>query len=158
MGFFKDIGKSIEKTAKAVVKDALPIAAGVMTGGASLQYLQPTALLVRVDKATGLPVSSIAGSMNPLNKGGAATVTEPEPAATQQSIAPPFAPASNQSIYDQITPYLNSFMQANTKSAADTPTNATAIVAPAPSSNKMIFIIGGAILAVGSFFLLLRKK
>lgn len=154
MGFFKSIGNSISNTVKAVAKDAVPIAAAVATGGASLTVLKPTNTLERLDKATGMPVSAIANSMS----GQTASVTAPEAASTQQSIAPPYAPASSQSIYDQITPYLNSFMQANSKSAVDTPTNATAIVAPAPaSSNKMIFILGGLGVAILSF-ILIRKK
>lgn len=157
MSFFKSIGKTL----KAAVKDAVPIAAGVLTGGASLSVLKPTALLERVDKATGLPVSAIANSLSPGMGGGGevASVAEPQAAATQQSIAPPMLPASNTSIYDQITPYLNSFMQANAKSSSDTMPNATAIVAPAaPSSNKMIYIIGGIGALLAGIFLLKGKK
>ena len=156
MGFFKDIGKSLEKTVKAVVKDAVPITAGVLTGGASLSVLKPTALLERIDKATGLPVSAIANSLNPNGAG----VTESQTVIEQQSVAPPFAPQSNQSVYDQITPYLNSFMQATQKSSSDIMPNANTIVtqqAPA-SSNKMLFIFGGIGSLLALFFLMKGKK
>lgn len=74
MGFFKSVKKAVKKVGnkviKPVLKDAVPIAAGVLTGGASLAVLKPTNILDRVDKATGINVSKIANAVGPAMGGG----------------------------------------------------------------------------------------
>ena len=164
MGFFKDIGKSISKTVSAVVKDAVPITAAVFTGGTSLSVLKPTSVMDRIDKATGLPVSAIANSVMSGGQSAAPTTTSAEVAT--QSILPPTQQQTATSIYDQITPYLNSFMQSSQQKSSDVAPNATYLGNQQPvqqassgGSSKMMLIIGGVIaLAVGAFFLFRGKK
>lgn len=164
MGFFKDIGKAVSKTVSSVVKDAVPITAAALTGGASLAVLKPTNVMERLDKATGLPVSAIANSVMSGGQGVAPTTTSAEVAT--QSILPPTQQQTATSIYDQITPYLNSFMQSSQQKSSDVAPNATYLGNQQPieqqasgGSSKMMLIIGGVVaLAVGAFFLFKRRK
>lgn len=166
MGFFKDIGNSISKTVSAVAKDALPIAAAVATGGTSLAVLKPTNTLDRLDKATGLPVAQLSSLYGPLGAlgamgGGGSAPAAAAPESQQSTLVQPQAQTGT-SIYDQITPYLNSFLQASQTKSSDTAPNAAylaqqPIQQAAPKSNLMIYIGAALALAVGAFFLL-RKK
>lgn len=74
MGFFKKVTKAVKKVGnkvvKPVLKDAIPIVAGVATGGASLAVLKPTNTLSRLDKITGVNVSKIANAVGPAMSGG----------------------------------------------------------------------------------------
>lgn len=166
MSFFKKITSGVGKAVKAVVKDAVPIAAAVATGGTSLAVLKPENTLGRLDKLTGLPTSQLAsmygplGAINSMNSGG----SQP----SQETVSPTALtqPQQGQSVYDMLTPYLSSFMQASqTKSSADVqPIQSNAsYLAPQPQqssggSSKILLIVGGVVaLAVGAFFIFRRK-
>lgn len=162
MSFFSSIGNSVMSVVRPIVKDAIPIAAAVATGGASLAYIKPTNSLAKLDKMTGLPLTQIAsmGSPGGLSSGGQQTEA-PQSIVATETIAPPFAPAQSTSIYDQLTPYLNSFMQASQNKSSDVSPNATMLasapIAQQAPSSKMPLIIGGIVVLVGGF-LLTRKK
>jgi len=42
MSFFKKIGKAVSKAAKPIIKDAVPLGAAYLTGGASLSVMPPS--------------------------------------------------------------------------------------------------------------------
>lgn len=160
MGFFSKIGNSISKTVKAVSKDIVPIAAAVATGGTSLAFMPPSNVMGRLDKATGLPVSSIASMVT--GGGQPAQQTVSETVATQATITPPMLPQQQSSVYDQITPYLNSFLQSSQQRSNDVSPNANILASQpvqqtAPRSNMMLIIGAVLAVAVGGFFLFRRK-
>lgn len=148
MGFFS----SIKKTVSAVVKDAVPIAAGVLTGGASLSVLKPTNILERVDKATGVPVSALA---NTFTGGG---VPSQEVNQIIDSVLPqPLAP-QGQSVYSLATPYNP---ELNKTPSTTTEPNAASIVAPQPSrgmDTKTMLMIGGGVGALALLAVVMSKK
>lgn len=167
MSFFSKITKSIGNTVKAVAKDALPIAAGVLTGGASLSVLKPTNIMERLDKATGLPVSAVANSLSPGGlMGGGGEVAQEQPqsqvSTSAQTLTQPQAPTS---VYDQITPYLSSLLQSS-QTRQESASNSV-MMAPQPIQQqssggggmKIGMIVAGVVaVAVGAFFLIRRRK
>lgn len=168
MSFFSSIGNAVSgvvnKVVKPVIKDAIPIAAAVATGGTSLAYLKPTNSLARLDKITGLPVTQISNMASPtgfLSAGGGQSEA-PVSQVVQETASPPYAPAQGASIYDQITPYLNSFLQASQTKSSEVAPNANILAAQpiqqsAPRSNVLLYVIGGIVVLLGGF-LLIRKK
>ncbi len=164
MGFFSDIGKSINKVVKPIIKDAVPIAAAVATGGQSLAVLKPTNTLDRLDKITGLPTSQFASMMGPTGALGALSAGQPQ-TTSQETVSPAALtqPQQGQSVYDMITPYLNSFLQSSQKTSSDVQPNANYLAAQpvqqAQSSGpNMMLILGGlGALLVGAFLIFRRK-
>lgn len=162
MGFFSKVGNAITKVVKPVIKDAIPLAAAVATGGTSLTYLKPTNTLSRLDKITGLPVTTVAN----LQFGGAQSQSEPQEqpqTIVQSTVTPPMLPQQQSSIYDQITPYLNSFLQSSQQRSNDVSPNANILASQpvqqtAPRSNTMLIIGAVLAVAVGGFFFLRGKK
>lgn len=167
MSFFKKITSGIGKAVSAVAKDALPIAAAVATGGTSLAVLKPTNTLNRLDKLTGLPTSQLASMYGPLGAlgamgGGGGGEVAAAPTSSQETVSPQALtqPQQSASIYDQITPYLQSFMQSS-QTRADNASNSTIVAAqPQQSGGGMgmgVILAAVGALAVGMFLLLRRK-
>lgn len=170
MSFFKKLTSGVVNTVKAVAKDAVPIAAGVLTGGASLSVLQPTNLMSRVDKATGLPVSQVYNALNPASMMGGATQAvaqdQQQVPQSQVSTSPQnlVQPQSQSSIYDAITPYLSSLLQSS-QTRQENASNSV-MMAPQPiqqqSSSgggmKIGLIIAGVVAVAGGLFFLIRGR
>ena len=176
MSFFKKIANSVTNTVKAVVKDVVPITAGVLTGGASLSVLKPTALMERLDKATGLPVSAVANALNPGGFMGGGEVAQQQSVYETQNYVQPLSqvstspqnyvqPQNNTSVYDQISPYLTSLLQSSQnrqENASNSVMMAPQPMQPQSSSSggmKIGMIIAGIVaLGAGMFFLKRRGK